>query len=286
MATPSFYYYWIWKSITFNGSTLFTAYWADLSPQHPTYSWTRNWLQATWERSFDCSWFQPGNSVLAYTWTFVSWEKAGSWTIDLYLFSSGWNKYSFERHWNYNLWANQFIRAYSEIAIMDWQIWDYTDNYRLLFHYTHSWWYEDTKDIYFDVNNMYIDTNEYEPWAMTVEWTNLIYTDYWWYKHIIQYDSNYSWSSVWSSNAWKIWVQNWVVRRLYYVDEYGRVRRTYEADNWYWSTSWQWVNVWSQYSWALRTWSSWASWSSGRYLCFVNSSWYKMRLMNGDPNNF
>jgi hypothetical protein len=36
----------------------------------------------------------------------------------------------------------------------------------------------------------------------------------------------------------------------------------------------------------LRTWSSWASWSSGRYLCFVNSSWYKMRLMNGNPNNF
>jgi hypothetical protein len=287
MATPDFYYYWMWKSITFNGSTLFTAYWADLSPQHPTFSWSWNQLKATGERDFNCSWFQVGNSVLAYTWTYVSWEVAGSATIDIYLFTLGWTRLAYERHISTgSLVANWVARYYTEIAIMDWQIRDYSDDYRLYFQSTHSAWYSTTKYLDFSVSSMYADTEEYEPWVFTVRWTDLVYTDYWWYSHHIQYDGNYSWSYVGTSNSWKIWVQNWVARRLYYVDANGYVRRTYEADNRYWSTSWQWVNVWSQYAWALRTWWAWASWASGRYLCFVNSSWYKMRIMNWNPNDF
>ena len=287
MATPDFYYYWIWKSITFNGSTLFNAYWADLSPQHPTYSWSWNWLKATEERDYDCYWFQVGNSVLAYTMTYVSWGVAGTVNIDFYLFTQSWTKLPYEKHIkDMSLSANWFVRYYTELAIWDWQLRDNETDYRLYFRATHSAWYPTTKYLDFTINSLYTDTNVYDPWAMTVEWTNLVYTDYKWYKHIIQYDSNYSWSSVWTNKAWSIRIQNWVVRRLYYVDEYGRVRRTYEADNRYWSTSWQWVGVWTKYSWALRTWAKWASWASAWYLCFVNSNWYKMRLMNWNPNNF
>ena len=286
MATPDFYYYWMWKSITFNGSTLFTAYWADLSPQHPTYSWSWNWLKATEERDFNCSWFQAGNSVLAYTWTYVSWEVVWTVTIDLYLFTQWWTKLSFERHNTLSLSANWVWRTYWEIAIENWQIRDYDDDYRLYFQATHSGWYTSTKYLDFSVSNMYADTEEYEPWMFTVIWTNLVYTDWRWYRHAIQYDSNYSWSYAWTNKAWSIRIQTWVVRRIYYVDQNGYVRRTYEADNRYGSTSWQWASAWSQYAWALWTWSSWASWASGKYLCFVNSNWYKMRLMNWDPNNF
>ena len=289
MATPTIYYYDIWKSITFNGSTLFTAYWADLSPQHPTFSWSWNQLKATAESSYDVYWFQVGNSVLAYTFTFVSWEVAGSATIDLYLFKDDWWWTQTGYHKIINTWqlvANGYSRYYTELAIDYWQIWSYADYYRLILQFNHSAWYTWTYQKYFSINNFYADTDVYTEWLITVQWTNLVYTDYAWYKHLIQYDSNYRWSYVDTSNSWKVWVQTWVARRLYYVDANGYVRRTYEADNRYWSTSWQWVNVWSQYAWSLRTWSAWASWASGKYLCYVNPNWYKMRIMNWDPNNF
>lgn len=287
MATPDFYYYWVWKSITFNGSTLFTAYWADLSPQHPTYSWSWNQLKATEERDYDCYWFQVGNSVLAYTFTYVSWEVAGSATIDIYLFTQWWTQLNYHKKvTTWQLVANWVARYYIELSIRPWQLRDNVTDYRLYFQATHSWWYTSTKYLDFSINSLYADTTTYTPWMMTVRGTGLEYTDYRWYKHMVQYDSNYSWSYVWTDRRWFIRLDTYTARRLYYVDANWYVRRTYEADNRFWSTSWQWVNVWSQYRWALWTWSFWASWASGWYLCFVNNSWYKMRLMNWDPNNF
>lgn len=287
MADPSFYYYWVWKQITDNGTTILDAYWADLSPQHPAITWWWNTLQSSWERDYNCSWFQVGNSVLGYTFTYVSWGVAGNVTIDIYLTDNHGNKLAYERHPTvWRLVANWVARYYTELAILSWQLRPNVSTYRLFFQATHSAGYTDTKYIEFSLSNMYMDTNTYTPWMMTVNWTNLVYTDYWRYKHMIQYDSNYSWSTVSSSNAGKIWVQNWVVRRLYYVDQYWNVRRTYEADNRYWSTSWQWAYAETSYKWALWTGSYWASWASSRYLCFVNSNWYKMRLMNWNPANF
>lgn len=287
MADPSLYYYWMWNQITSDGNVILDAYWADLSPQHPSAAWSWNWLQASGERSFNCSWFQVGNSVLGYTFTYVSWGVAGSCVVDIYLTDTSWNKLSYERHVStWQLVANWYAKYYTELALLPWQLWSNVSNYRLFFQATHSAGYVDTKYLEFSLSNMYFDTSTYSPWMMTVSWTNLVYTDYWWYKHMIQYDGNYSWSNVWTSNSWKIRVQNWVIRRLYYVDDYWYVRRTYEADNRYWSTSWQWAYAGTSYKWALRTASSWASWASARYLCFVNSDWYKMRLMNWNPANF
>ncbi len=287
MATPSFYYYWVWKQITDNGTTILDAYWADLSPQHPAITWWWNTLQSSWERDYNCSWFQVGNSVLGYTFTYVSWGVAGNVKIDIYLTDNHGNKLAYERHPTvWQLVANWVARYYTELAILSWQLRPNVSTYRLFFQATHSAGYTDTKYIEFSLSNMYMDTNTYTPWMMTVSWTNLVYTDYWWYKHMIQYDGNYSWSNVWTSNSWKIRVQNWVIRRLYYVDQYWNVRRTYEADNRYWSTSWQWAYAGTSYKWALWTATSWASWASARYLCFVNSNWYKMRLMNWNPANF
>ena len=123
MATPDFYYYWIWKSITFNGSTLFNAYWADLSPQHPTYSWSWNWLQASGERSFNCSWFQVGNSVLGYTFTYVSWGVAGSCVVNIYLTDTSWNKLPYERKVStWQLVANWYAKYYTELALLPSQL--------------------------------------------------------------------------------------------------------------------------------------------------------------------
>ena len=287
MADPSLYYYWMWNKITSDGNVILDAYWADLSPQHPSAAWSWNWLQASGERTFNCSWFQVGNSVLGYTFTYVSWGVAGNVVVNIYLTDTNWNKLPYERR--VEVWylpANNYAKYYTELALLPTQLWSNVSNYRLFFQATHSAAPTDTKYLEFSLTNMYFDTSTYSPWMMTVSWTNLVYTDYEWYKHMIQYDSNYSWSTVSSSNAGKIWVQNWVVRRLYYVDQYWNVRRTYEADNRYWSTSWQWAYADTSYKWALWTGSSWASWASARYLCFVNSGWYKMRLMNWNPANF
>ena len=146
MADPSLYYYWMWNQITDDGNVLLDAYWADLSPQHPAISWSWNWLQASWERSFNCSGFQPGNSVLGYTFTYVSWGVAGNLVVDIYLTDTNWNKLSYERHVTASwLVANWVARYYTELALLPTQLWSNVSNYRLFFQATHSAGYVDTK---------------------------------------------------------------------------------------------------------------------------------------------
>ena len=287
MADPDFNYHGFWKSITLDWSTIFTAYWADLSPTKPSSSWWAwNWLRATWETTYDCSWFQVGNTVCAFTFTYVSWGYAGETNIQLYLqeYRNWWQSTWWDVQWTWTLSANWFVRWFWELSIIQNQFRDNASRYRMLV-YWQSWSYSSFYTDEIQLDYLYPDTTEYEPWLITVDWSYLIYTDYWWYKHKVQYDTWFSWSYAGTDKAWHFWIQDWVVRRLYYVDEYWYVQRTYQADNWKGYTSWQWASVWTSYKWSLWT-GSWASDWSNRYLCFVNSSWYKMRLMNGDPNNF
>lgn len=284
MATPSFDYYWVGKSITIDGSVIFTAYWNDLSPTLPSASsWAWNWLRATWETTYDLSWFQMGNGVCAWTWTYVSrWV---AWTVDLQFYLQKYTWWWQNTWWSYkssvSLSANYVTKWYSQLPIAHDVIWGDADRYKMLVYFK-EWSYSWYDEVDFDVTNNNIETDWYSPWLITVRWANLVYTDFDWMKHIVKYDGDYNWSYVWDDNAWKLRVQTGVVRRLYYVDEYWYVRRTYEADNWRNNTSWQWASVGTQYRWSLWT-GSWASDWSNRYLCFVNSNWYKMRLMNWNP---
>ena len=287
MANAVIYYNWIGKDVMDGSSVYYTVYGNMLWQTLPSVSWiTYTDLRMSWETSYDLYWFQPWHTVLWYVVTLASNSDSWTYEVKAYLQYKSWSS-------RYSTWdAVTYTWTTSTNQVRKWfrQIWIKSNNIRpsnwdtyRIYTTWKVWSYTGTDKIEnFTVSNLYIDDTVYTPWNMTISWTNIVYTDTFWAKHIVAYDGNYSWSHVWTDHSWFIRLDPYTARRLYYVDQFWYVRRTYEASNWRDYTSWQWRNVWSDYKGSLRSW--WPNDTWQRYLCFVNNSWYAMRLMNWNPN--
>lgn len=288
MANAVLYYNWIGKDVMNSSDVFYTVYGNMLWQTLPNvWSITYTALRMSWETTYDLQWFQPWHTVLWYVVTVASNADSWSYNVSAYLqYNDSW---TWRSTWDAVTWS--WTTSTYQVRKWFWQIWIKSNDIRPTFWDTYRiyttwsvWSYTGTDKVNnFTVSNMYIDDTVYTPWSMTVSWTNLVFTDIYWAKHIVAYDGNYSWSRPWTDHSWFIRLDPRTARRLYYVDEYWYVRRTYEASNWRDYTSWQWRSVSSDYKWSIWTWSS-SDVSAQRYLCFVNNSWYMMRLMNWNPN--
>lgn len=260
-------------------------------------------LIANTTTSYNLSWFQAWNEVLAYAFRVVR-DDAPAPAYTQYrnmnfLRSSDWN--SWESSWA-DYWMS-FNRNAIEYWYWSWSwhayyVWVDDDEIRDWYTYYkfHAWADDWTWEVYSPtatISNLSFDSTLHTAWYIWIEWANLCYTDWtWWelwnlnkwYKHKIKYDPNYS-EYVWTEYAGSIWLEPDVVRRIYYVDEYWRKRRTYEAQNRLDYPSWQWLNVWSSNRGKI-----WCPWNYDYadawywHLCFVNNTWYLMRILNWNPN--
>lgn len=288
MANAVMYYNWIGKNVLNNWSVYYEVY-GNMFWQTLPNTWAVSYtvFRMSWESSYDLQWFQPWHLVLWYVPILASNWDSWSYNISAYLqYNDSW---TWRSTWDVATWS--WTTSTNQVRKWLWVIWIKSNNIRPTFwnqyriYTTWSVWSYTWTDkiLNFTVSNLSVDTNVYQPWNMMVDWANIVYADVYWAKHIIAYDGNYNWSYAWSSKAWFMWLDPDVIRRLYYVDEYWYVRRTYEASNRVNYTSWQWRSVWSSYRWSIWTWKADSTWAV-RYLCFVNNNWYAMRLMNWNPN--
>lgn len=270
----------IWKWVAIDWSTMQTFYGDDFNPTQFDRPDSRTTITATNETtSFDLVNFQQWHEVWCAV-TQIEFDSDYSWYLwgDFERYSGGWWDYDWYYWWNIDSASWQWFYMY--FWVDDDEIRPWYTKYRI--HYNSADWVIDFYSPEFTVSNLSFDNSLHDSWYMRVEWSHLCYTDgtHWsrWYKHIIAYDGSYS-SSVWSSNAWHIWLDEWDNLRIYYVDRNGYRRRTYSSDSRYWWNR----NVWSSNKWYM--WSSDGSDAIDGYwhLCFVAPNWSKRRILNWPP---
>ena len=286
----------IWKWLTVDWSTLINYYWQDFNPTNPSLPSTYSDVWTYWTTTnFDLSWFQPWHEVWCYVWE-IRFTDSYSWDIywEFLRSSNGWVnweslwQYGWSISWSSNSWRFWWMYFWVDFD----EIWDWYSHYKVYLHWVGSGLsniseYSPT----FTVSNLSIDSTDHYSWYMWVEWSHLCYVDAshyirWnygreWFKHKIAYDGNFS-EFVWTDYSWKIWLENNVARRIYYVDRYWYKRRTYEARNRYGYTSWQWYRPSNAVEWSIYV-SDWWYEDWYAHLCFVNSNWYLMRILNWPP---
>lgn len=286
MAT-SVLYSWTWKSLIVDWSTLFTFYGKDFNPNVPTPSeWTKENTYASWETSFDLTWFAVGNEVCCCLFWFENNAEDNvyvSW--DMYFQKSYNGSTYYYAGWSDSRWAtvlrNWRYYYYYYAWIDDDEIWIWETYYRFHIEWSSTDGSTGTINIPFRVSNLSFDDSLHPSWYLWVEWGYLCYTDgtwfemwnpWYWYKHRIKYDTGYDW---WRWDPWYIWVGSWTTWRIYYTDAYWVVRRTHLADQWYGSrrygTSWY-IYV-----------SDGDTQDGYWYLCFVDGNGELRRLWNWVP---
>lgn len=304
MATYSITYNEVWKWFNMKDSTVANVFWED-------FNFNMDWMNVVDDdpyadcvynktTNFDLSWFCVWHEAVAFDGTIKRDWPAPSY--DQYyrmefLRSTDWVYWS--TWWRDRSWLS---RGSLEEGQYSWwwtmyYVWVDDDEIRPTYSYYKFYFYsEDWEwDFYsptFTVSNLSFDTSLHKSWYLRVEGNHLCYTDgswwelwnYWyWYKHKIAYDGWYS-SYVWTDNSGMIRLETDVVRRIYYVDQYWYKRRTYPASNRYNYPSWQWYKPSNSVYWKI--WSPW-DWDAAEYwywhLCFVNQTWYLMRILNWPP---
>ena len=253
--------------------------------------------------SFNLSWFQPWHEV---AWCWMRFKREWQWSTSSYkqyfhfwfLRSKNWSNW--EEWWNYDSyinWPSVSYESWTQWLSLCWYVWIDDDEIRDWYPYykfhvqSNDWEYKEDSTT-FTVSNLSIDSTLHNSWYLWVQWSHLCYTDWtwfemwnpwYWYKHAIAYDGNFS-EYVWTSYSWAIWLERDVIRRIYYIDQYWYKRRTYEASNWYWYPNGQWYRPSSSVPWRI-----WCPWNYDYaedwywHLCFVNQNWYLMRILNWPP---
>lgn len=268
----------IWKGVTGDGvSVVFygTDSWEVTIP-----SWTWTIYQPT--TTFDLTGFQPFKIICSVLYEIKKTWPANATTQSaaLYLWGIDWG---WNTHWlryypftinRPSLWTGQsyFTRNLQEFIVgaIDNTYSKYILNVSSL--NGDAWGFNSSE---FTISNLSSDTTQHEPWYMWVDGLNLCYTDSYWFKHKIAYDSNYV-NNVWVDNKGYIWLDDSDLLRIYYVDENGAVRRTYPSIEW----AWWWVNVWTSNKWYI--WTETSGYNIG-WLAFIWPNGDKRRLMNWPP---
>lgn len=286
MASITTHYIWTWKSLVENGDTLYTIFWRDFNPRDSDIPDPTPDTVASWETSFNLSWFQVGNEVCFCPLVIeVVWLKnvTINYTMRFQKYKNGWqnawwvhshtDSLDSDDYWHYYRW---YVWVDSD------EIWTDATRYRFLIEA--SWWWVSWSDTaVFTVSGLSFDTSSHPSWYMRVEWTQLCFTDALisstrWYAHRINPDSSYSASYVWTDKAWYIWIPEYANNsHIYYIDENGYTRRTKESQTRFDENN--------QYAWTSKSWYIWVSNGSSAaqwygHLCYVNKEWYKRRIIN------
>lgn len=293
MAT-SVFYTWVGKSLIVNGDTFFTFYWQDFNPNTPPSpsTWNKNTTYASWETSYNLSWFQVGNEVCCGLFGFENNASSSvyvSW--DMYFQKSYNGSTYYNAGWDESRWADVAGSGryfyYNYVGVDDDEIWIGANYYRFHIEWSSTDWSSWTINIPFTVSNLSFESGLHKSGYFRVEWNYLCYIDgTWWemwnnwygYKHKINYDTGYSW---WSGDPWYVWIPSSNDNHIYYTSANGTVRRTHISSSWY-------GYYWSNYapSWA-KPWMIWVSDGDAEdwygYLCYVNSQWQLRRMWNWEP---
>lgn len=288
MATITVHYSWTGKSLVYNWSTAYTIFGRDFNPRpsdipNPPSNWNENTVRASWETSFNLSWFQYWNEVCF--WTYVLEFEDFSWDVDI-TEDMSFQKYTW---WWQNAWwtgSNYYNTSdgtlrwtYWYVWIDDDEIWTDATQYRFLIQ-VYGWGVSTEFTIPFTISGLSFDYTRHPAWYLWVEWQNLCYTDASysstrWYKHKINYDGAYSWGS---GSPWYIWLPTSSTDdHIYYTDANWYVRRTQNSQPRF--------DEGDAYAWSGNAWYLWVSdgyWSEDWYahLCYVNNQWYKRRIIN------
>lgn len=279
----------LWKTLTSFWES-YTIFGKDFNPRQSDLPMWDPEMTTSWETSYDLSWFQAWNEVcfcalvlyidwlsgveISYTMRFQKyvWWWQNAWWTDSFTDSASYSGY-----W-YSLWYYVGV---------DWdEIWTDATRYRFLYDIS-GWGVHTTTSAEFTVSWLSFDSSLHPAWYLRVQWTQLCFTDWtwgWtpsnkqWYKHIINIDSSYPATNVWSWNAWHIWLpDNSSDDHIYYVDANWYKRRTKASQTW-WDEDYA-------YAGSNKKWYMWVSdgdVSSYGYghLCYVNNAWYKRRICN------
>lgn len=280
---------WIWKWLICDWSVLFDIYWKMFEPNVPELP--DGWSQVSVHNpttNFDLSWFQQWNEVC------LSVIEVSNHTSDYYL----WDIYCHFQQWNWSgrdttvdmwLWYADLPPeedwTYRSRCAYAW-MWVDPDEFRPWITQYRFRWEICGEDFYktCTCSNLSIDTDPHPAGYMWVEWSNLCYvppcyysgSSQTWYKHMIQPDPWYSWSS-WQT-PWHIWIPSSSSdHHIYYVNEYGIVSRTKESYAWSGGSSSAWSNT-EGFIWLIPSTSSTPEQAWYNYLCYVDWGWYKRRM--------
>ena len=278
--------FWIWEWIAYDWSTLFTIYGKMFDPNVPdapsSYSTVSLVNPST---SYNLLWFQPWLEVCVCcleVWNQTSSTISGNASCTLKQYKSWsyvtWTTMDF---WYYNIEQGWWFNWYMRVWIDPDEIRPWITQYRFERNVCGQTF---TKD--FSISNLSFDTTPHDAWYLRVQGNNLCYvppsiysgSSTTWYKHIIDYDTWYSWANAGTDAKWSIWIPSSSSdHHIYYVTQNGYVYRTKESYAWSgWSSS-----AWSSKSWFIRMTPS-TSWIPERawynYLCYIDGWWYKRRM--------
>ena len=244
--------------------------------------------------SFNLLWFQPWLEVcVCVIEVYNGTSSTISWNVECSLQQrKSWSRYTPSSN-TVNFWYVDIEPGYYRV----WYMWVWIDPDEIrpwITEYQFDWnvtWEHFYKT--FSVSNLSFDSTPHPAWYMRVEWNNLCYVppSYYsgssstGYKHIIDYDSGYSWANAGTDAKWSIlphW-QSFPLRHsssdhhIYYVTEYWYVYRTKESYAWSgWSSS-AWSNK-SGYIWMTPSTSGYTEQAWYNYLCYVDGWGYKRRM--------
>ena len=287
MATSE-YYSWIGKSLIVNGDTFFTFYGKDVDANRPPLPSPRtpSTTYASWETSYNLSWFQPCNEVWCCALMFKNWGSSSvtlSFDLDFQKSGDGITYYSawWAQHVSFSISANAIRLWYNSVGVDYDEIRIWETYYRFHITWTSTDWSSWTINLPFTVSNLSFDDSKHNSWYLWVEWNYLCYTDAIfvtsWYKHKINYDTGYNW---WSGDPWYVWIPSSNDNHIYYTSADGTVRRTHISSSWYGYYSGNYAPSWAK-SWMIWTSNGDVGWYG--YLCYVNSQWQLRRMWNWEP---
>ena len=314
MAVPSWFNLqwfntWTW----FYLKQSYPVYWKMFEPYNisrPSYHWDTDFYTEWITSSYDCSNFQQGNEVYAWTWC-ISNSSSSSISFRLIIYLDQYRDWYWVKSQTcvYDFWT-QTVRWQVETTTTH-TVWDETITTTNTTTYANCWYfrwwidpdeirpwitqyrlrmqvnYEDYDEIIFTVSNLSFSTTVCNAAYLWVEWSNLCYVPpciySWsqntWYKHKIQYDTWYSWST-WQT-PWMIWIpEDSTDHHVYYVTENWVVRRTKETYARPYSPSSTYSNTGSIWMTPSTSSSNEETWYN--YICYIDGWWHRRRLGTWD----
>lgn len=296
----------IWTWIYLKQS--YPVYWKMFEPYNiprpSSWHWDTDFYTEWVTNSYDCTNFQQGNEVYAGTWTISNRSYSTiSFRCMVYLDQYIWWQRVESQTCVYDYWT-QTIRWQQDITVWEdtetvtyansWWLWGWIDpdeirpwitQYRLRMQID----YEDYYTITFSVSNLSFSTTVCNAGYLWVEWAFLCYVPpciYSWssttgYKHVVQYDTEYSWAT--GQTPWMIWIpQDSTDHHIYYVTANWVVRRTKETYARPYSPSTTFSTPGSVWMTPSTSYSNEETWYN--YICYIDWWWYRRRLWPGDVN--
>lgn len=283
----------IWEWLTVDWSVLFDVYWKMFDPNLPDAPSYDEISVHNPTTSFNLLWFQPWLEVSLGLIEIANRTSSDiEWIARCYMQQRIWGSWvTADSSEVYLWWVDLPAESGGEYYLQSFWVWMWVDpdEYRpWITQYRYKW--DMAWEIFYSptitVSNLSFDSTPHDAWYMRVQGNNLCYvppsiysgSSTTWYKHVIDYDTWYSWANAGTDAKWSIWIPSSSSdHHIYYVTQNWYVYRTKES----YARSWWSSYVWSSKSWFIRMTPSTSSrpeqaWYN--YLCYVDGWWYKRRM--------